>query len=109
MRLRERRRQGRTCRTPRPCGRRIHGAALVNFQHLANALWTMADMVEKPRTESSSFAATISWVQQRLRSRWWSMATMSVPINGVRHDDSFDLETLLNAIEAAMGTVTGRR
>jgi hypothetical protein len=34
---------------------------------------------------------------------------MSVPINGVSHDDSFDLETLLNAIEAAMGTVTGRR
>ena len=37
------------------------------------------------------------------------MATRSVPINGVRHDDSFDLETLLNAIEAAMGTVTGQR
>jgi hypothetical protein len=35
--------------------------------------------------------------------------TPTFVMNGVRHDDFFDLETLLNAIEAARGPVTDRR
>jgi protein-disulfide isomerase len=30
-------------------------------------------------------------------------------MNGVRHDDAFDLETLLSAIERAMGVVSDPR
>jgi protein-disulfide isomerase len=30
-------------------------------------------------------------------------------INGVRHDGAYDFDTLLNAIESAMGAVTGER